>query len=127
MEHTTRNILIAVGILAVAVAAGFTIWHYGDNGGGIGDSDAVSYSEVSAELRRYADALNGGARIVANSEVFHHIGSGPVNYATPLKGTVCVNGLSLEFDYCYYDYTGETRYVEVPYHAISGIIYPAQK
>ncbi len=121
---SVKNVLAAIGVVAIIAVAGLAFWMSGSSNHASDDADAASSSDIIADLTRYAEILNDEsitARVCVNNNIFLVSGTSSGITAEPVKGTVKVSGLNLEFDKWYDDRHTQTHHYIVPYHAISGI------
>ncbi|MBE6519932.1 MAG: hypothetical protein E7Z68_02275 [Thermoplasmata archaeon] len=121
---SVKNVLAAIGIVAIISVAGLALWMSESSNHANDDADAASSSDIIANLTRYAEILNDDsitARVCVNDNIFLVSGTTSSISAEPVKGTVKVSGLSLEFDKWYDDRHTQAHHYIVPYHAISGI------
>lgn len=117
-----KTAFATIGVIALVAVAGFFIV-YGTPPSEE-SSEAASSSDIKADLQEYADILNEKGRLYVNEDIYRAKNSNSYSHMlTPIRGSVQVNGLSLEFDMPEgWSETTGTHYI-VPYHAIVAISY----
>ena len=119
----SKNVIITVVVVAFVAVLGAGAAYALISTGNMDSDDAASSSDIKSDLEKFASILNDSSKTTAlftNYDMFKNHNSYS-NGVTPIKGTVHVNGLCLEFDTLGGLSGNEKHHWIIPYHAINGV------